>query len=134
MKAYVFITVAPGTSTNVVGALRQVSGVKSADVCWGLPDIVPLVEAGDSSSLQDVVLTGIQMIAVNACPCTRYRRPSDPVASIRSSVSPSRRISVSSSRCFCSAASYRRRAWVVSARNPESALGASLATVTGGVG
>ena len=63
MKAYVFITVAPGTSTNVVGALRQVSGVKSADVCWGLPDIVALEEAGDSSSLQDVVLTGIQMIA-----------------------------------------------------------------------
>ena len=47
----------------MVGALRQVSGVKSADVCWALPDIVALVEAGDSSSLQDVVLTGIQMIA-----------------------------------------------------------------------
>jgi DNA-binding Lrp family transcriptional regulator len=63
MKAYVFITVAPGTSTEVVGALRRVSGVKSADICWGLPDIVALVEGADSPALQDVVLNRIQKIA-----------------------------------------------------------------------
>lgn len=63
MKAYVFITVAPGTSTKVAGALRRVSGVKSADICWGLPDIVALVEAADSSALQKVVLDTIQKIA-----------------------------------------------------------------------
>jgi DNA-binding Lrp family transcriptional regulator len=63
MKAYVFITVAPGTNTKVVGSLRQVSGVKSADICWGLPDIVGLVEAADSHALQDVVLNRIQKIA-----------------------------------------------------------------------
>ncbi len=63
MKAYVFITVAPGTNAEVVGALRGVSGVKSADICWGLPDIVALVEGADSPALQGVVLNRIQKIA-----------------------------------------------------------------------
>jgi len=63
MKAYVFITVAPGTNTEVVGALRGVGGVMSADICWGLPDIVALVEAADSPALQDLVLNRIQKIA-----------------------------------------------------------------------
>src|SRR5262249_19084836 len=60
MKGYVFVTAAPGRSTDVVTALRQISGVRSADICWGLPDIVALVEAADGPALQDLVLLEIQ--------------------------------------------------------------------------
>lgn len=63
MKAYVFVNVAPGKSTDVVGQLRGLAGVTSADICWGLPDIVALVEAPDPKALQDFVLNKIQKIA-----------------------------------------------------------------------
>jgi DNA-binding Lrp family transcriptional regulator len=63
MKAYVFIIVAPGKSTDVVAAVRRISGVKSADICWGLPDIVALMEAADATALQELVLDKIQKIA-----------------------------------------------------------------------
>jgi hypothetical protein len=36
--------------------------VKSADICWGLPDIVTLVEAADATTLQKLVLDKIQLI------------------------------------------------------------------------
>ena len=63
MKAYVFIIAAPGRSTDVVATVRQVGGVKAADICWGLPDIVALVEAADATTLQKLVLDKIQQIA-----------------------------------------------------------------------
>lgn len=62
MKAYVFINVAPGKSTDVAGRLRAIKGVKSADVCWGLPDIVALVEAVDLKALQPFVVNEIQKV------------------------------------------------------------------------
>lgn len=37
--------------------------MKSADICWGLPDIVTLVEAADATTLQKLVLDKIQLIA-----------------------------------------------------------------------
>jgi DNA-binding Lrp family transcriptional regulator len=63
MKAYVFITVAPGRCADVVGTVRRVAGVKSADICWGLPDIVALVEAADATTLQKLVLDKVQQIS-----------------------------------------------------------------------
>ena len=63
MKAYVFINVAPGKSTEVVGGMRAIKGVNSADTCWGLPDIVALVEASDLKALQEFVLNKIQKVA-----------------------------------------------------------------------
>jgi DNA-binding Lrp family transcriptional regulator len=62
MKAYVFINISPGKSPNVVAELRKVGGVKSADLCWGLPDVIAMVEAADSKALRDVVLNKIQKI------------------------------------------------------------------------
>ena len=47
MKAYVFVHVAPGKNAGVVEQLRRLDGVKSADICWGLPDIIALVDAAD---------------------------------------------------------------------------------------
>ena len=63
MKAYVFVTVGPGKSTDVAGRLRALEGVKSVDVCWGVPDIIILVEAADLKSLQDAILNQIQNVA-----------------------------------------------------------------------
>ncbi len=63
MKAYVFVTVEPGKSTDVVGRLRAIKGVTSAETCWGLPDLIALVEAGDLKALQDFVLNKIQKVA-----------------------------------------------------------------------
>jgi DNA-binding Lrp family transcriptional regulator len=63
MKAYVFITISPGKSPDVVGEVRRIGGVKSADLCWGLPDVIALVEAADSKALRDVVLNKIQKTA-----------------------------------------------------------------------
>ena len=62
MKAYVFITVAAGRSNDVVASLRRIGGVKSADICWGLPDIVALLEAVDALELQKLVLEKVQPI------------------------------------------------------------------------
>lgn len=63
MKAYVFVNVAPEKSTDVAGRLRTVEGVKAADVCWGLPDIIALVEAADLKALQALVVHKIQKVA-----------------------------------------------------------------------
>ncbi len=63
MKAYVFVNVAAGRSADVAAALRRISGVKSADICWGLPDIVAAVDVADSKALQDLVLNKIQKAA-----------------------------------------------------------------------
>ncbi len=63
MKAYVFVHVAPGKNAGVVEQLRRLDGVKSADICWGLPDIIALVEAADARALQDFVLNRVQAIA-----------------------------------------------------------------------
>lgn len=62
MKAYVFINVAPGKSTDVVRQLQAIEGMKSADTCWGLPDIVALVQAPDMKALQDLVLNKVQKV------------------------------------------------------------------------
>ncbi len=62
MKAYVFVNVDAGKSADVVERVRRLDGVKSADVCWGLPDIVTLVEAGTAKALQEFVLNRIQNI------------------------------------------------------------------------
>lgn len=63
MKAYVFVNVGSGKSTKVVKSLRATEGVISADVCWGLPDIIALVEVADLRALEDFVLKKIQSVA-----------------------------------------------------------------------
>lgn len=60
MKAYVFVNVGAGQSGVVMKRLRSIKGVKSADVCWGLPDIIALVEAADPQTLQGLVVDEIQ--------------------------------------------------------------------------
>ena len=63
MKAYVFINVTVGKPADVVQELRRIAGVKSADICWGLPDVIAVAEAADAKALQILVLDKIQKIA-----------------------------------------------------------------------
>lgn len=63
MKAYVFVNVASGKSVGVVENLRAIEGVVSADVCWGVPDIIALVEVADLKALQDLVVQKMQSVA-----------------------------------------------------------------------
>ncbi len=52
MRAYVFVNVAPEKSVDVVRRLREIVGVDSAEACWGLPDVIALVEVGNLQTLQ----------------------------------------------------------------------------------
>ncbi len=63
MKAYVFVHTAAGKSLRVLEELRQLNGVRSVEVCWGLPDVIALVEAPDAKALQAFVLNKMQPIA-----------------------------------------------------------------------
>lgn len=60
MKAYVFATVVAGKAADVSAAFRAIPGVRSADICWGLPDIIAAVEVPEGRALQDLVLHRMQ--------------------------------------------------------------------------
>lgn len=62
MKAYIFVNAAPGEPADVALQLRRISGIKAADMCWGVPDIVALAEAADAKALQALVLDKIQKL------------------------------------------------------------------------
>ena len=42
-KAYLFVSGKAGKTKDVAKALARLSGVKAADICWGLPDIIAVV-------------------------------------------------------------------------------------------
>ncbi len=60
VSAYVLVSVEPGKNQEVVSALRGIAGVKQAHCCWGQPDIIAFVEAGNEKALAKTVLTTIQ--------------------------------------------------------------------------
>lgn len=63
MQAYVFVTAAPKANPRQVAeAMRRVSGIKSADLCWGVPDIIAFAEAADMKALETVVIEQLQKI------------------------------------------------------------------------
>ncbi len=59
MKAYVLINVRASKAREVVDKLRQIPGIKSADACWGRPDIFAVY---DGPALAQVVIDQIQTI------------------------------------------------------------------------
>lgn len=59
MKAYVLINVRAGKARDVVDKLRRIDAVKSANACWGRPDVFAFV---DFPALAEVVLDRIQPI------------------------------------------------------------------------
>ena len=62
MKAYVLINVRSGKSRDVVQAIGKLQGVKSANACWGRPDVFVLVEAANEKALAESVLGHIQQV------------------------------------------------------------------------
>lgn len=62
MRAYIMINVKAGKAKEVARRLERIPGVKSADTCWGLPDIIACVEVKSQKALDDLVLSQIQRI------------------------------------------------------------------------
>jgi DNA-binding Lrp family transcriptional regulator len=64
MKAYVFVTASAAASpAQVAQQIRQMPGVKAADLCWGQPDLIVVAEAADAKLLQDLVVDRIQKVS-----------------------------------------------------------------------
>ena len=61
MKAYIFINAAPPVKPGALAAeIKRMTGVTAADVCWGLPDIIAVVNVPDVKDLQKLVLEKLQ--------------------------------------------------------------------------
>ena len=63
MRAYILINVKAGKAKEIAKKLQRVPGVKTADPCWGLPDIIACVEVKTQKALDEMVLGQIQRIA-----------------------------------------------------------------------
>jgi hypothetical protein len=63
MRAYVFIGASTAAGPAMVAQqVRKITGVKSAELCWGQPDIIAVAEAADARVLQELVLDKIQKV------------------------------------------------------------------------
>lgn len=62
-KAFVLIETVVGKSKEVVGALRQVKGVRSADTVTGPYDVIAIIEGKALSDISDLVTSKIHPMA-----------------------------------------------------------------------
>ena len=62
MKAYVMINVRPGSISEVVDILRQLDGVKEANMTFGHHDVVSVIEAEDVNDIGRMIALKIQPI------------------------------------------------------------------------
>jgi DNA-binding Lrp family transcriptional regulator len=62
MEAFIFVKAAAGSTPAVQAALRQLPAMKRVNACWGVPDIIALVEVKDLQALRDLVLTQVQAV------------------------------------------------------------------------
>ncbi len=62
MRAFVLLNVQAGKCPDVVGKLRKIQGVTSANACWGRPDIFVIVDVANQTALASTVLNQIQEI------------------------------------------------------------------------
>jgi len=62
-KAFILIEAKVGGVQQVVGSLRALKGVTSADIITGTYDIVVLVEADDMSAMAELVTGQIQGVS-----------------------------------------------------------------------
>ena len=63
MQAYVFVNAKAGTIKAVTEGLRALKGVKTADPCWGSPDIIMAVEVKSERLLNELILNKIQKVS-----------------------------------------------------------------------
>ena len=61
-RAYVFINVQPGRTSDVSRALCEIKQIKTIDPCWGKPDIIAVVEVSDQDAMTQLVLSRIHEI------------------------------------------------------------------------
>jgi DNA-binding Lrp family transcriptional regulator len=62
MKAYVMITVQPGSIPEVVDNLRSVDGVMEANMTFGPYDVVSVIETDDVNHIGRMIAHSIQPI------------------------------------------------------------------------
>jgi DNA-binding Lrp family transcriptional regulator len=62
VKAYILITTKPGTSENVVKALREIEEVKDADSVYGRYDVIAIIEGPDLRTLSEIIYKRIETI------------------------------------------------------------------------
>jgi len=60
VRAYVLINVRAGKAKIVAQQVANMPGVRSANACWGVPDVIAYVEVGSQRELDDLVLEKIQ--------------------------------------------------------------------------
>lgn len=62
VKAFILIDTSPGKAKEVANTLRQVPGIAAAHAVTGPHDIIVMAEAGDVSSLGELVVQKIQSV------------------------------------------------------------------------
>ena len=62
MKAYIMINVRLGSILEVVNNLREIDGVKEANMTFGTYDVVSAIEAEDVREIGRMIATKIQPI------------------------------------------------------------------------
>lgn len=55
MKAYVLVTTRPGTSEDVVKAIRGIKEVSVVDSVWGRYDAIALIEAPNLEKISEII-------------------------------------------------------------------------------
>lgn len=60
VHAYVLLNVRAGKSKIVAHAIAQLSGVRMAHACWGVPDVIAFVEVGSQRELDNLVMEKMQ--------------------------------------------------------------------------
>jgi DNA-binding Lrp family transcriptional regulator len=62
MRAFVLLNIQAGKCPEVVGKLRKIQGVASANACWGRPDVFVVVDVSSQTELANTVINKIQEI------------------------------------------------------------------------
>ncbi len=62
MKAYVLVNVRGGKTREVISKVQKIEGIKSANACWGRPDIFAFADVPNDKALANTVLDKILTI------------------------------------------------------------------------
>jgi DNA-binding Lrp family transcriptional regulator len=62
VRAYILIHTRAGRSKAIAHELTQLPGVRSAQACWGVPDVIAYAEVETQPELDDLVMEKIQAI------------------------------------------------------------------------
>lgn len=63
MRAYVFVNVKAGKAKQIADQITRLDGVKAADACWGMPDVIVAADVKNERALNDLVLNRIAKLS-----------------------------------------------------------------------